>query len=236
MNITLDNDCYNIEVDITNVTALNGGGIFESDIFINIGNRANYHVTIRDSYICNSEGAAISVESFHPKAYVSQLIRITNSVIGKSKAGIRIHYYNSLDINITAIPQIVIEDCIIMDIHLASDDWKSGYGLLLFGQLAHFPVSVTLSNVSFENNQLSSQSGIELSNVRRVELIDCKFVGNQGTSITAIDSTFTVSGTPSFCEQHCVIYSVLSANEKEVVTLTASIFFVCFCSIGVSTA
>lgn len=100
--------------------------VFLKVTYSSIRNRANYHVAIRDSYISNSEGAAISVESFHPKAYVSQLIRITNSVIDKSTAGIRIHYYNSPDINITAIPQIVIEDCIIMNIRRAFDDWKSG--------------------------------------------------------------------------------------------------------------
>ena len=158
MKITLYHDGYNVEVvGIMNITALNGGIDFgyKSDIFINIGQKANYLVTIRDSYISNSKAAAITVKLFPPKAYISQVIRITNSVIDRSGTGIRIHYLYSRDINITFIPQITIENCIIMNIHHANHHWKKEDGLLIYRE-SEFPLSVILSNVSFENNQLSS--------------------------------------------------------------------------------
>jgi len=90
-------------------------------------------------------------------------------------------------------PQILIENCIIRNICCGARDDE--FGLVISG---HSHISVTLSNVSFENNQLSSNGGIRLYEARRVELIDCRFVGNEGTSVTATDSTFKVSGTLSF--------------------------------------
>ena len=94
-------------------------------------------------------------------------------------------------------PQIIIENCIIRNICGASDYRTIGFGLQISGH-GHSHVSVTLSNVSFENNQLSQYSGIELHKATRVELIDCRFVGNEGTSVTATGSIFKVSGTLSF--------------------------------------
>jgi len=92
-------------------------------------------------------------------------------------------------------PQILIENCIIRNICCVS---HYGFGVAIFGELGHSHVSVILNNVSFENNQISGYSGISLDRAGRVELIDCRFVGNEGTSITATDSIFKVSGTLSF--------------------------------------
>ena len=87
----------------------------------------------------------------------------------------------------------VLENCVIRNLHGAV-----GSGFQIYGGLGHSHVSVTLSNASFENNQLSRYSGIKLHKARIVELIDCRFVGNEGTSVTATDSTFKVSGALSF--------------------------------------
>jgi len=156
-------------------------------------------VTIRDSYINHSRECAIYLRL--PRRYVFQTIHVINTIIDKSTAGIFIlNWPGSHGNEDTMIyPQILIENCIIRNICCGPPDDE--FGLIIFGKLrSGHPslISATLSNVSFENNQLSSHSVIRLYEARRVELIDCRFVGNEGTSVTATDSTFKVSGTLSF--------------------------------------
>ena len=200
MRILLYHDGYNVELDLMNVSALNGGDVDKKgDISINNGRKANYVVTIRDSYIGNSKGAAITVEQRQMKANLSQLIHITNSIIDKSAAGIVIHHYTSAGIKgITNISQIIIENGIITNIR--------GTGELLYGgglRITTFDeqpqLSVVLNNVSFTNNTFPLNGGIKLYFLKGIfEMIDCEFVGNQGTPITLDDSTLNVSGTISF--------------------------------------
>jgi len=200
VSIDLQHTGYSIEFYLTNITIVNGSneGTLGGDIYIDARNESNHLVTIRDSYINSSRGNAISLHL--QRGYLCQTIHVINTIIDKSAAGIYIHDYSSPGNEDTMIyPQIIIENCIIRNITAASDYRTIGYfGLLTFGELGHSHISVTLSNVSFENNQLSCYSGIELHEARRLELIDCRFVGNEGTSVTATDSTFKFSGTLSF--------------------------------------
>jgi len=76
-----------------------------------------------------------------------------NTVIDKNAGGIGIYDYNSPDTMI--YPQIIIENCVIRNIRSALNDRIFEYGFLLYGGNRHTQVSVTISNVSFENNQLS---------------------------------------------------------------------------------
>ena len=56
---------------------------------------------------------------------------------------------------------IHIENCVIRNIRSASNDRIFEYGFLIYGWYRHTHVSVTISNVSFENNQPSHYSGID---------------------------------------------------------------------------
>ena len=199
MRILLYHDGYNVDLDLMNITALNGGDVNEQgDIFIDTGNKANYAVTIRDSYIGNSKGAAISVEQQIMEANLSQLIHITNSIIDKGAAGIVIHHYTSDGIKgITNISQIIIENGVITNIR-GTGDLLYGGGLRITNNDKQPQFSVVLNNVSFENNTFPL-NGANLYLVKGIlEIIDCEFVGNQGTPITLDDSTLNVSGTLSF--------------------------------------
>ena len=196
MKIVLNQTRYNVELDLMNITTHNGGTTYsEGDISINIQQVANYVVTIRDSYIGNSRGAAITVASLHTEVYHSQLLHISNSTIDKCAAGIDIDYFNSPAVqNTQTLPQIIIENCIVMNISGTGDE-ADGPGLSIIGVAAEQPqFSVVLSNVSFENNK----SPLYLYNTKEVELVDCKFVGNQGTPITVRESTLKIAGTLSF--------------------------------------
>ena len=196
MRILLYHDgCY-VELDLMNITALNGGDVDEQgDISIDTGNKANYAVTIRDSYIGNSKGAAITVEQRPMKANLSQLIHISNSIIDKGAAGIVIHHYPSAGIK--NISQIIIENGIITNIR-GTGDLLYGGGLRIKNYDKQPQSSVVLNNVSFENNTFPL-NGANLYLVKGIlEIIDCEFVGNQGTPITLDDSTLNVSGTLSF--------------------------------------
>ena len=196
MRILLYHDGYNVELDLMNVTALNGGDVDEEgDISINNRHKANYVVTIRDSYIGYSKGAAISVVQGKVEANLSQLIHITDSIINKSAAGIVIRHYTSAGIkSITTISQIIIENGIITNIR-GTGDLLYGGGLRI-KTYKQPQLSVVLNNVSFTNN---TNGGINLYFVKGIfEMIDCEFVGNQGTPITLVDSTLNVSGTISF--------------------------------------
>ena len=197
MKIALYHNGYDVELDLMNLTVLNGGGVSErGDICIDIGHEANYLVTLRDSYIGHSEGAAISVTSRHTESYVSQLIHITNIVIHKCAAGI---YIRSLATPIVkTLTQIMIKNCILMDISGTNDELR-GQGLRIVGVSAEHPqFSVVLRNVSFLNNTLPVKGVVYLNLVKEIELIDCRFFGNQGTSIILYKSTLNVSGTLSF--------------------------------------
>ena len=197
MTVHLYHSGYEVEVDLMNVTAHNGGGRFlEGDIFISVRNEANYMVTIRDSYIGHSKGAAISVVSQHPKASVSQLLHITNSVIDRGAGGINFEYYSyySPGINITAIQQMIIENSIIMD--CSGDRLQVHRPIRVLAENSQ--LEVVLCNVSFKNNKFPQTSVIDLLSVTEFELINCRFVGNQGTPIALHDSTINVSGTLSF--------------------------------------
>ena len=203
VRIDLQHAGYSVELELTNITSVNGGSsskrISEGDIHIDAKSEANYLVKIRDSYIGHSRGCAIflrlqMLQTYYSEAHFSQTVHVINNTIDKSASGIHIKYRS---LGTTMYPNIVIESCIITNI--SGDGRTDGYGLLI-GELAlgRFPVSVVLTNVTFENNHVLSKGGIRLSSARRVEMSDCRFVGNQGTSITAIDSIFRVSGTLSF--------------------------------------
>ena len=162
---------YNVELDLMNITALNGGGVGqEGDIYIDTGSVANYIVTLRDSYIGNCEAAAIYVASRRPEANLSRLIHIINSTIDKCATGVQIDYSSSPTIT---IPQIIIESCIIMNIG------AGGY--------MHQP-GLKIASDDAERTQPSLAS----------ELINCTFVGNQGTPIALHDSVIKGSDTLSF--------------------------------------
>ena len=195
MRIILYHEGYKVEVDLMNITALNGGGKFHTgDISIHIQSGASDIVTIRDSYIGSSKGAAISVSPQETEAYHSQLIHITNSIIDRSATGIDIFpVFNSSAL------QIIVEDCIIMNITDIGDKLH-GWGLKVAGSYAKEDpqFSMVFRNVSFENNKLPQKSVISLYSVKEIELIDCRFVRNQGTPITLYKSTLKVSGTLSF--------------------------------------
>ena len=196
IRIVLYHAGYKVELDLMNITALNGGGTdwSDADISIEIYHVANYFVTIRECYIGPSERAAISVKPhihqednlIHTEAYHSRLIKITNTTIDKCAAGIAIDYPGTT--TTTTLPQILIENCVIKNV-------RYSHGIRIFGpSVAEHPqFSVVLSNVSFENNR----SPLYLYNFR-VELIDCRFVGNQGTPIYLYKSILMVSGTLSF--------------------------------------
>ena len=178
-------------LDLMNITALNGGGSY--DIPINIGSEANYLLTLRDSNISCSGGAALSVLLLPPITYVSQLIHIINSVIHKGVAGVDIHSAYYLPHNtVKKIPQIIVENCTIMD----TSRW--GLKVARASSNEHPQFSVVLKNVSFENNKLLQEGGLSLKFVKEIMLIDCKFVGNQGTPMFLLESTSKVSGTLSF--------------------------------------
>ena len=193
VTITLHHSGYNVVLDLMNITAFNGGGSPHSDGDISIGIQSvvNYLVTIRDSYIGYSTGAAISVTSLGQEAYYSQLIHVTNSIIDRCVLGIVIQYViPPATAAITAIPQILINSCVITNI-----SGTNRQGIKIVGVDAELPqFSVVLSNVSFENNK----SPLYLYYVKEIELIDCRFVGNQGTPIIVRKSTLKVSGSLSF--------------------------------------
>ena len=192
VRITLHHDRYKVEVDLMNITAFNGGGTsYLGDISIDIYHKAYYYVTIRDSYISSSKGAAIYI-SVSPlsEAHLSQIVHITNSIIDKCAAGIAILYRKSSAIE--SLPQIIFENCTIANIN-------NGQGLRIHGTSAEQPqVLLELRNVYFKNNTFSQTGGIWLNFCKEIELVDCIFVGNQGTSIYLYYSTINVSGTLSF--------------------------------------
>ena len=189
MKIVLNSDWYDVELDLMNITVLNGGGTPNNgDISVYTQCIANYLVTLRDSYIGRSEGVAITVTSLHTEAYLSQLIHITNSIIDKCAAGIHIEYHFP-PTTIATFPQILIDNCIITNI---SGNYGEGFKII-GDDTEHLQFSVVLSNVSFENNR----SPLHLYNTK-TELTDCRFVGNQGTPIALYGSTLQVSGTLGF--------------------------------------
>ena len=200
MTIELDHAGYKIEVDLMNITVLNGGDVHKKgDISIHIGNKASYVVTLRDSYIGNSKGGAISVAQQHMEANLSQLLHIINSIIDHCAAGIYIHYDTSaVNGRTTTLSQIIVEDGIIMNIRGTSDQlYGGGFRMIIYAEQPQ--ISVVLSNISFENNTFPLHGGINLYLVKAIiELIDCHFVGNQGTPIILYDSTLNLSGTLSF--------------------------------------
>ena len=172
-------------------------GYFGRDIIIDAKSDTNYLLTIRDSYFGHSRGCAIYLQL--QTAYLYQTIRIINNTIDESAYGIRIQDNISPDNEDTMIYlQIIIENCIIMNNTGAFHHSKTGSGLLISGQLGNSPVSVILRNVSFMNNNFSSNGGIHLNLVSKLKLIDCVFVGNQGTPISLFESSINVSGTLSF--------------------------------------
>ena len=224
MKVNLDHTRYKVELDLLNITALNGGnGLSRGDIHIRIQNEVNYVVTLRDSYIGNSEGAAISILLLRPEANLSQRIHISNSVIDKGKAGIDIRYYNSPASK--TIPQIMIDNCIIMNIRFNDNKYRRESYKAIRVYAEHPQLSVVLSNISFDNNKLG---GIHIFSVKEVELADCRFVGNEGTPIALYSSTIKVSGTLTFMNNTAYqggamafygksYMSVNSENETQIV-------------------
>jgi len=66
IKIDLHHSGYNVELDLNNITVLNGVGYkfhYISDISVNVGSEAYYLMSIQDCYIGHSEGAAISIEN-----------------------------------------------------------------------------------------------------------------------------------------------------------------------------
>ena len=150
-------------------------------------NSVNSHkLHIHNSVLRDGKDVSMRFALYH-NGYNLDLVNIT--VLNGGGTGIDI----TLAVKNTAtLPQITIHNCIIMNV--------SGkllqYGLSISGTYATSPrISVVLRNISIENNRLE---GIKLDKVKEVELIDCRFVGNQGTPIVLHDSTINVSGTLSF--------------------------------------
>ena len=196
MTVYLYHSGYEVKLDLMNITALNGGDVVsERDIFISTGSEANYLVTIRDSYIGHSKGAAISVVSQHPKASVSQLLHITNSIIDRGAAGINFEYYHYNSTG-KSTQQMIIENSIIMD--ASGDRLRAPIHRAVRVLAKNSQLAVVLRNVSLENNKFPQTSVIYLHSVTDIELIDCRFVGNRGTPIILFKSIIKVSGTLSF--------------------------------------
>jgi len=118
VSINLYHAGYSVELYLTNITTVNSSneGNLGRDICIDTENESNYLVAIRDSFINHNRGCAISLRL--QRGYLCQTIHVINTIIDKSVGGILIYDYSSPGNEDTMIyPQIIIENCIIRNIH-----------------------------------------------------------------------------------------------------------------------
>ena len=151
----------------------------------------SHKLEIHNSLLRDGKDGSMKITYYHV-GYKVELDIMGVTILNGGAAGIDIRNHNS-----STIVHIMIQNCIIMNISGTSDHINKlirGQGLRIDGY-EYMQVSVVLRNVSFENNKLG---GLRLHSVTEIELIDCKFVGNQGTSIDVRNSILDISGTLSF--------------------------------------
>ena len=222
MIITLYHVGYQLELDLMNITIINGGGNYMEkvgDISIYTGNGAIFLVSIRDCHVGHSTGAAIfiSVVPLYTQPHTSKVIRISNSTMDKGAAGIDIEDL-ALQNTTAQFPQIIIENSMIINSGSSDDDTTlCGYGLRIVGHAKQPRLSVALNNVSFESNILG---GIFLISVKEIELMNCKFVGNQDTALTLYKSTINVSGTLSFVNNTAYRGGAMAFREQSYMSVS----------------
>ena len=204
INIQLEPNFQYIDIDIEN-TVVKGGNIFL--YFAAKEDHAN--ITIRDSFIIGSDSTAITMFSIYDSGSIMPgRVNIQNcEIIGHSQGGILLYF-------ISSYPEVVIQDSAIRDNELdliknpltnnyeQSSPFAAGLSVLILNSSA--PTSVTVSNVTFENNSAigilgSFSAVVALYNVRVcAHFTNCNFLGNKGTPILASSSVFCVSGELSF--------------------------------------